>query len=210
LTAWYFDGTQDLDIGPIDSVHAAVSGGAVASSNTITAMNTSTGLVAAYATRVAGTVTGSASLGQDAYIYDPTKQKEYFVDPNNESQGTTNYELSYIGTIGDNGVAVGYYNTYSGTSSTVLSSNLFVWNETTGLPQVLASYSGSAAASSMNAYVSSFEFGPDGTLYGPNTYTGATSIVAYSVAVPEPTTLGVLGIGSLGLLRRRRRLVSAN
>jgi hypothetical protein len=59
----------------------------------------------------------------------------------------------------------------------------------------------------MSAYVDSFEFGADGTIYGPNTYgTSATSIVAYT-AVPEPTNLGLLAIGSVGVLRRRRRMV---
>jgi hypothetical protein len=204
--AWYYNGTRSTDISPVDSIHQAVAGGLTYSSNTITAIN-NTGLVAAYATRVAGTGTGAAALGQDAYVYDSNTSQEYFVDPSHESLGTGNYELSYIGTLGDNGVAVGYYNTYSGTSSTVLSSTLFDWSETGGL-QALATYAGSAAASSMAAYTASFEFGPNGTLYGPNTYgTSATSIVAYTVAVPEPTSMGLLAVGSLGLLRRRRRLV---
>jgi hypothetical protein len=204
--AWYYNGTSSTDISPVDSVHQAVAGGLTYSSNTITAIN-NTGLVAAYATRVAGTGSGAAALGQDAYVYDSNTSQEYFVDPSHESLGTGNYELSYIGTLGDNGVAVGYYNTYSGTSSTVLSSTLFDWSESGGL-QALATYTGSAAASSMAAYVDSFEFGPNGTLYGPNTYgTSATSIVAYTVAVPEPTSIGLLAFGSLGLLRRRRRLV---
>jgi hypothetical protein len=201
--AWYYNGTNSVDISPVDLIHQAVAGGAVSSSNTVTAMN-NTGMVAAYATRVAGTATGSAALGQDAYVYDGNTQTEYFVDPAHESLGTGNYEYSYIGIIGDNGVAVGYYNTYSGTASTVLSSTLFDWTETGGL-QPLVTYNGSAASGSMAAYVDSFEFGPNGTLYGPNTYgSSATGIVAYTV-VPEPTTLGLLAVGTLGLLRRRRR-----
>jgi len=201
--AWYFNGTSSVDISPVDSIHQAVAGGLTYSSNTVTAMN-NTGLVAAYATRVAGTGSGAAALGQDAYVYDSNTQTEYFVDPALESLGTGNYEYSYIGIIGDNRVAVGYYNTYSGTSSTVLSSTLFDWTEGGGL-QPLVTYSGSAAASLMAAYVDSFEFGPDGTLYGPNTYgSSATSIVAYTV-VPEPSTLGLLAVGTIGLLRRRRR-----
>ncbi len=203
--AWYYNGTSSVDISPVDSIHQAVAGGLTYSSNTVTAMNNN-GLVAAYATRVAGTGNGAAALGQDAYVYDGNTQTEYFVDPTHESLGTGNYELSYIGIIGDNGVAVGYYNTYSGTSSTVLSSTLFDWTESGGL-QPLVTYSGSSAASSMQAYTSSFEFAPDGTLYGPNTYgSAATSIVAYTV-IPEPSTLSLLAVGTVGLLRRRRRAV---
>jgi hypothetical protein len=206
--AWYYNGTTNVDISPVDSIHQVASYSttysSVYSSNTVTAVNNK-GLVAAYATRVAGTTTGSAALGQDAYVYDSNTGHEYFVDPTDESMGTGNYEYSYVGIIGDNGVAVGYYNTYSGTSSTVLSSTLFDWTEGGGL-QTLATYSGSAASSSMAAYVDSFEFGPDGTLYGPNTYgSAATSIVAYTV-VPEPSALGLMAIGTIGLLRRRRRI----
>jgi hypothetical protein len=203
LAAYYYNGSTNVDISPptSDGIHSAVLGGAVSSSNTVTALN-NTGMAAAYATRVAGTATGSASLGQDAYIWDSKTSTRYFVDPVDEA--TSGYELSYIGVIGDNGVAVGYYNTYSGTSSTVLSSVLFDWSEATGL-QTLATYAGSSAASSMAAFVTSFTFGADGTLYGPSTYgTAAPSIVAYSPA-PEPASLGLLASGALLLLRRRGR-----
>ena len=118
---WYYNGSTDVDISPnfinpSDTVHAAVAGGALASTNYITAMN-NTGMAAGYATRISGTTSSSGSLGQDAYIYDSNNGKEYFADPVDEAK-TSNYEFSYIGALSDSGYAVGYYNTYSGTAAT--------------------------------------------------------------------------------------------
>jgi hypothetical protein len=199
--AWYFDGTNaPIDISPTDSIHAAVSGGTNSSTNAITAINSTSGLVAATVTRISAT-TGGTALGQDAYVYDTVAKKDFYVDTGDE--GTSGYEFSYIGVISDTGVAVGYYNTYVGTSSTVTGSVVFDWSEGTGL-QTLQTYTGSTASGSLSAYVDSFHFDANGNLYAPNTYgTGATSVIEYA-AVPEPASATLLAVASLGLLRRRR------
>lgn len=54
----------------------------------------------------------------------------------------------------------------------------------------------------------SLAFGPDGALYVTNDALSPTGgqVLRYAYApVPEPTTLGALAVGALGLLRRRRR-----
>jgi autotransporter-associated beta strand protein len=199
--AWYYNGSSNVDISPnfvnpSDTVHAAVPGGVVSSTNTITQLN-NTGMAAGYATRIAGTTSGSASLGQDAYIYDSNTGTEYFADPVDEAS-TTKYAYSYIGALSDSGYAVGYYNTYSGsTGSTETNSTIFVWSEL-GKLQTLFTFAntGSAAsASTLQSYVSSFQFGSDGELYAPNSYSNQTSIVAYGLNVTWNNSLGT-GNGS--------------
>jgi hypothetical protein len=183
--AWYYNGTTNVDISPLtsDGIHSAAAGGSVYSTNSISALNNS-GMAAAYATRVSGTASGSTSLGQDAYIWDSKTSTRYFVDPTHASLGTTNYEYSYVGVLGDNGLAVGFYNTYAGTASTILTSNLFDWSEATGL-QLLATYTGTAYSTSvMQQFVSSFVFASDGNLYGPASplTNSATALIKYSSA----------------------------
>jgi autotransporter-associated beta strand protein len=193
--AWYFNGSANIDISPnainpSDTIHTAAAGGAVASNNTITAIN-NTGMVAAYATRIAGTASGSASLGQDAYVYDSNNGREYFADPGDESS-TTKYEYSFVGTLSDSGYAVGFYNTYTGaTSSTETTTTVFVWSEL-GKLQPLYSFANTRATNNypLQSYVSAFQFGADGELYGPNNYTVATSIVAYGLNVIWNNSLG--------------------
>ena len=184
-----------------------VNGGTVASTNTVTAMN-NTGMVAGVATRFS---TAGVALGQDAYVYDgatSTPNMPFFVDPADESNASL-YAFSTIGAISDQGEAVGIIENFSGTTaSTITGAELFVWNETTGLetfPQFAVT---STQAATLPAYVDSFTFGPDGTLYGPNTFTSgtnlATSVVAYA-AVPEPASAGLLAVAAVGALGRRRR-----
>jgi autotransporter-associated beta strand protein len=195
LAAWCFNGSTNIDISPnainpADTLHAALSGGAVYSTNTVTAMN-NTGLVAAYATRIAGTTSGSASLGQDAYLYDSNTGKEYFADPTDESNAS-NYQYSFVGTLSDSGYAVGFYNTYTGsTSGTQTTTTIFIWSEL-GKLQPLYSFANTRATNNtaLQTYASAFQFGSDGELYGPNSYTNATSIVAYGLNVIWNNSLG--------------------
>ncbi len=202
--AYYFNGTSNVDISPVDAIHPVTSGATFASTNTITAMNNA-GQVAATATRYSSTGT---SLGQDAYVYDAAAGKDFFVDPTDESS-TTGYEFSSVGALSSTGEAVGYYETFSGsTPSTLTGGELFAWNETTGL-EGLMSFT-AAQAASLGSYVDSFTFGPDGTLYGPNAFATGTStnvensVIAYT-AVPEPASAGLLAVAAVGTLARRRR-----
>jgi autotransporter-associated beta strand protein len=195
LAAWYFNGSTNIDISPnsinpADTLHAAVAGGALYSTNTVTAIN-NTGMVAAFATRITGTTSGSSSLGQDAYVYDSNTGKEYFADPTDESNAA-NYEYSFIGTLGDSGYAVGFYNTYTGSASnTETTTTIFVWSEL-GKLQPLYSFANTRATNNaaLQTYVSAFQFGSDGDLYGPNSYTSASSIVAYGLNVIWNNSLG--------------------
>jgi len=156
----------------------------------VTAIN-NTGMVAAFATRIAGTTSGSTSLGQDAYVYDSNTGKEYFADPTDESNAAK-YQYSFIGTLSDSGYAVGFYNTYTGSASnTETTTTLFVWSEL-GKLQPLYSFANTRATNNtaLQTYVSAFQFGSDGDLYGPNSYTTATSIIAYGLNVIWNNSLG--------------------
>ncbi len=202
--AYYFNGTSNVDISPVDAIHPVTPGATFASSDTITAMNNA-GQVAATAGRYSST---GVSLGRDAYVYDASAGKDFFVDPTDESS-TTGYEISSVGAISSTGEAVGYYETFSGaTAGTLTGGELFVWNETTGL-EGLMSFT-AAQAPSLASYVDSFTFGPDGTLYGPNAFATGTStnvenaVIAYT-AVPEPASAGLLAVLAGGTLARRRR-----
>jgi hypothetical protein len=196
IAAWSFNGSTNVDISPsainpADTIHAANASGAVYSTDTVTAIN-NTGLVAAYATRIAGTTSGSATLGQDAYIYDSNTGKEYFADPTDEAK--TTYEYSFIGTLSDSGYAIGFYNTYNGSTQTA--TTIFIWSEL-GKLQPLYSFTNTTSAhnAALQTYVSSFEVGSDGNLYGANSYNNPTSLVAYGLNVYWNNSLGT-GTGS--------------
>ena len=75
------------------------------------------------------------------------------------------------------------------------------WDVTTGRFETLLDANSSAAITQANAWLASVDgVGPKATLYGLRSNSAQDMIVS-----PEPATLAFLGLGSIGLLVRRRR-----
>ena len=183
-------------------------------SESVTNMN-DLGMVAGYASRY-NNLTGSSN-GQDAWVYDPNvgpNGKTFIVDPTAEAVNPATLESTQVYYLSPLGVALGEL-TYG--ASYPYSENAFIWSESAGFSLLdgnvsnLSSYGSIGYQNLINAYYSD---SPGSTIlasasFGTNssTFAGDVTLVG-TIPVPEPTTLSLLGVASLALVRRRRRVAN--
>jgi hypothetical protein len=91
--------------------------------------------------------------------------------------------------------------------------NGFIWSETSGF-EPLTTASGNLSglsAAGYQALISAFySDSPGNSIVGTGAFTQANyaqpnGLVTLTGAVPEPTSMTLVGLGGIGLLRRRRR-----
>jgi hypothetical protein len=186
-------------------------------SSTVSNM-TSDGLVGGYSSRY---VPGSTStMGQDAWVYDPTKSFTYPVEApleaTNDAAGNYYYATTTIDYLSETGIAVGTYSLGTSTSSTGASqTQAFIWYEN-GTPTgdfipLNTDLSPSLSTSGYADLIASFfaDSGGD-TIFASATTASTGSTVNGLVsltAVPEPGSMALFAAAGL-LLQRRRKSVS--
>jgi hypothetical protein len=166
------------------------------------------------------------NIGQDLWVYDPSLAKEFILAAPAATSGDYG-SISFQG-VTDSGVVFGTYITNaSGQASSTTGGYLFDWSESTGLVTLDQLYSGTATsptylqlnnalAGQTNAYdlfgngLSLYNMFADSSgdlfLDGNTSAANGISNGAFEVsAVPEPTTMSLLMLGTAGLLSRRRR-----
>lgn len=189
-------------------------------SSTITNM-TSSGLVAGTAVRY---VPGStATMGQDAWVYDPAKSftfpVEAPVEATNDAAGNFYYATTTIDYLSETGIAVGTYSLGTSTSSASAGqTSAFIWYETgpttSAFIPLNTDLSSSLTSSGYADLIASyFADGGGNTIYASATTasTGSTVNALVSLtAVPEPGSIAVLAAAGLLLTRRRKSLSKVN
>lgn len=158
---------------------------------------------------VAGTsqrYNGASSAGTDSWVYDSTDNVLFVLTAPQVTSAADTGNI-YIKALSDTGLALGYY---TGANSLQY---LFTWTEDDGL-QTLSALSGLTNALADDTGWSSLLNSvlladANGTLYGVGTSTVTNVSGVWSIngtaAVPEPASLGRIGLGVVMLLRRRRK-----
>jgi hypothetical protein len=119
--------------------------------------------------------------------------------PTNYPSATPTAGSRFAGTFGSSAIPLGNTVTGWGVFNTTLTGG-------TGAQQLTSAFGGAAGkkGDSGNSFVSGLN---DDTIGGPGIFDAALATDVYSAMilnVPEPTTIGLLGLGALGVLRRRR------
>lgn len=183
-------------------------------SDSITNMNDK-GMVAGYSYRY-NSITGSQN-GQDAWVYDPnnispqTGTNMWIVDPAAEavSPNSSLEESTAIDYLSPSGVAIGQYIT--GTSYPY-ATTAFIWSENNGFSLLNADVTNLSASGYQNIIEAYYSDSPGstllvtaGTVPNSNNFSGG-ALITLTGAIPEPTSMSLVGMAGLSLLRRRRRL----
>ena len=195
-SAWLFDGTSTIDIGLTGAEHTRSDGYKYSYGGLIT----NSGYVMGYSDRY----DGANYHGQDAWVYDPllgTVALQLSV----RSDG---FAYSHAAFLSEEGVALGYYRSYSGMS--LVGDRAFYWSASDGLWDLGSLIDGGLPANGWESLFRAIQGNGLGQILGYGLASGlpSGSHSAYLLtAIPEPSaaTLALAGILVPMLLTGRRR-----
>ena len=231
--AWYYNGSGSSYLitpatNPAYSVYVSSSN---TSSSSLNATMSARGVVAGTQSRYAtGTTT---SLGADAFAYSPVTNNAYVIASpaliandadfaSNASAGSAaEYFSASVISVGDNGLVLGTFTAYNGstTSAPSLGSYVYAWTQqagtvvvgsTTNASSAIAALTLNSSSGTNNINVGNIYADAAGDIFGVGTQTGTTTpdvfeFAAATAAAPEPTSLALLGLALTPLLGGRRR-----
>ncbi len=187
--------------GLTDSIHTSSTG---------TQTSTTSGIVAGmYIYGTSTRYSGTTSKGQTAWLFDLNTNAQVSFDLSVRT--SDGFAYSYLSGVTDAGFAYGTYTQFDGTTN--LGSRVFIWTEEWGTVLLDEATSNQITESGWDL-ISSVSYAlPDYMFVGQGRPSGDSSSVvgvylAQAAAVPEPGTLGLIGLGLAATLlaaRRRRK-----
>ena len=203
-SAWLFNGTTTQNIGLTGTGYTNTSNG---TQNSNVYFINNIGQAAGYSQRY----NGSTGTGQSAWFYDDDQNQTYAFDFSLRSDG---YGYSQISYLGDDGLALGYYELFNGASS--LGNRAFAWTMEDGFAY-LGSLIEGGLVTDWSYLASAYRSNAPGQIIGHGTLAlgggqGAYLLTAVPAApIPEADTYAfmALGMGLVGFLVRRRKRQSA-
>lgn len=197
--AWIADASTGATtaLGMTDAAHTSDAGIQWSNANILTATG--------YLAGSSNVYSGSTYFGDTAWIWDANT---LVFDPIELSiNPTTGAAVSYITQLFDNGVAVGNYELFDGTG-TSLGSRPFLWTVADGEVDLTSLVDGGLSAQGWSLLNNALLANPSlETIIGHGRVpaNAATQAVYVAVPAPEPGSTVLLALGALGLGGRRRR-----
>lgn len=192
FTAWTFDGTDTVEIGLYTPVHTSSTG----YQNSQSQHMNEAGQVIGNAARFSGTT----SLGQDAWVYDPTLGQTLSLNLSTRDDG---YAFSQAEYLSESGLVLGYYNLYDGAA--LVGERAFRWDSTNGLSDLGLLIDGGLSQAGWASLLRAIETTPLDHIVGTGLPTGMTGQMGYVLvpsggpapAMPSQTTwAGISGLYS--------------
>jgi hypothetical protein len=187
----------------------------------ITAENAS-GMVGGYNYRDPYGSSNANTEGATPWVFDPTTKTTYIVDPAADgASNKTTFIQAYISYISDSGVVIGLESSQSSLSTipSTKTDRMFEWYLSAGVPTFayLDTLVDPATFSNWSNLYNAPNFAPsiapNGDIVGvglksiDSTGTGSgngQTTPAFVLVTPEPASLGILALGAVALVRRRR------
>ena len=200
-TAWLYNGSATLNIGLTDAMHTRDDGYRSSGTRKLT----DTGYVSGYSLRYNG---GSSGLGQSGWLYDPTLDETFPLVLSERSDG---YAYSEVQFVGEDGLTLGNYTLFD-SEDNELGDRAFYFTSAGGLHDLGGLVDGGLAATGWSYLAEPIGAIGNEQIVGQGMLLSQTDgMFAYLLTpqpqepvIPEPTTLGLMGLGLLSLLRRRR------
>ncbi len=201
---WFFNGSSTQQIGLTGGAFSYATTGGMFQFSSSGVLNTR-GQVIGYSNRYS--TTGS-SLGRTSWFFDPSTgvitPLQFSVDSAN------NFSLTSANVLTDSGLVLGYYELYSG--ATDEGQRAFFWSLSGGVHDLGSLVAGGLTASGWQELLdASGAQGSEGDgssqfVMGTGMRTNGEYAYLLVASVPEPTPAGILLLGGMGLLARRRRV----
>jgi hypothetical protein len=193
-----YDGASTLDIGLTGAEHTRNDGYKYSYANYLN----EAGQAAGYAERYNG---GSTYLGRSAWFYDDDLNQTF--EAPELSVRTDGYAYSRIQYLGDDGLALGYYELYSG--MTYMGSRALAFTVADGWQELGLLVDGGLAFNGWQYLANAYYANGAGQILGNGLRTtqtgGALSYLLTPITevVPEPSTVWLMALGGLVPLARR-------
>lgn len=200
-STWLYNGSSTVNIGLTGMEHTRDDG----YKNSGGAFLNASGQVIGGATRYNG---GAAYLGATAWFYDPTLTKTFDLDFSFRNDG---YAYSKFGYLGNDGLALGYYELFDSVTNTLLGNRAFSFTVKGGAHDLGSLVEGGLGAAGWDSLADAVRTNDLGQIVGSGLLTGmpygsmAYILTPVPATVPVPATAWLLGSGLLGLISVARR-----